>query len=81
VRHADHLGNFGEAVGDQKGTAADRDQCYVVCPRPVGTSGLCDSPLEEGGFELAVPPRTERPWETQGAHKNGQRYIGPAHIT
>jgi hypothetical protein len=32
VRDADHLGNPGEAVGDQKGTAADRDQCYVVCP-------------------------------------------------
>jgi hypothetical protein len=32
VRDADHLGNPGEAVGDQKGTAADRDQCYAVCP-------------------------------------------------
>ena len=26
----DHLGNPGEAVGDQKGAAADRDQCYVA---------------------------------------------------
>jgi hypothetical protein len=30
VRDADHLGNPGEAVGDQKGAAADRDQCYVA---------------------------------------------------
>jgi hypothetical protein len=30
-----------------------------------GTESFADSPLEEGGFELAVPPRTERPWETQ----------------
>src|SRR5258705_5206292 len=30
VRDADHLGNPGEAVGDQKGVAADRDQCYVA---------------------------------------------------
>ena len=26
MRDADHLGNPGEAVGDQKGAAADRDQ-------------------------------------------------------
>src|SRR5947209_4165093 len=25
-----------------------------------------DSPLEEGGFELMVPPRTERKWEGAG---------------
>jgi hypothetical protein len=32
---------------------------------------VADSPLEEGGFELAVPPRTERPWETQpGYHRD-----------
>ena len=30
VRDADHLGNPGEAVGDQKGAAAVRDQCYVA---------------------------------------------------
>jgi hypothetical protein len=30
-----------------------------------------DSLLEQGGFELAVPPRTERPWETQpGYHRD-----------
>jgi hypothetical protein len=37
-----------------------------------------DSPLEEGGFELMVPPRTERKWEDAGAQwssrpKRGQR--------
>jgi hypothetical protein len=31
-----------------------------------------DSPLEEGGFELRVPPRTERKWEGAGAQSSSR---------
>jgi hypothetical protein len=31
---------------------------------------FADSPLEEGGFELMVPPRTERKWEGAGTHQH-----------
>jgi hypothetical protein len=34
-----------------------------------------DSPLEESGFELMVPPRTERKWEGAGTH---QHHLGRA---
>jgi hypothetical protein len=33
--------------------------------KALGFTAETDCLLEEGGFELAVPPRTERPWETQ----------------
>jgi hypothetical protein len=31
---------------------------------------FADSPLEESGFELMVPPRTERKWEGAGTHQH-----------
>jgi hypothetical protein len=31
-----------------------------------------DSPLEEGGFELMVPPRTERKWEGAGTQSSSR---------
>src|SRR5690242_22286 len=50
----------------------DRDDV----PGAVGSAGRgCsagfapDSLLEEGGFELMVPPRTERKWEGAGTHQ------------
>jgi hypothetical protein len=40
-------------------------------PTASGFTAETDCLLEEGGFELAVPPRTERPWETQpGYHRD-----------
>ena len=36
---------------------------------------LGDSSLEESGFELMVPPRTERKWEGAGTH---QHHLGRA---
>jgi hypothetical protein len=36
---------------------------------------FADSPLEESGFELMVPPRTERKWEGAGTH---QHHLGRA---
>jgi len=53
----DHLGNPGEAVGDQKGAAADRDQCYVagLGLHPVALVVPHVSPLVPDVFACAVP--------------------------
>ena len=50
-------------------TAVDRRS--LPARGPARNRKFADSPLEEGGFELVVPPRTERPWETQpGYHRD-----------
>jgi len=62
---ANHLAARASYAQDHAGCPCKRSQ--KTSPRNSKidrlSGGLTDSPLEEDGFELAVPPRRERLWE------------------